>query len=139
VKVGFAVLADGANISREGKLNILGIFDSIQVQQFPVTHPQMQLVMRFEADRAEGGRTKKVEVQLMDEDGQKLFVLGGEFTLGTGQPGETIGSNHILTINMMKFEHPGDYEFKILINDELKAEVPLKLLQFIPPRNEVSE
>ena len=138
MKVGFAVLADGANISREGKLNILGIFDSIQVQQFPVTHPQMQLVMRFEADRAEGGRTKKVEVQLMDEDGQKLFVLGGEFTLGTGQPGETIGSNHILTINMMKFEHPGDYEFKILINDELKAEVPLKLLQFAPPRNEVS-
>ena len=138
MKVGFAVLADGANISREGKLNILGIFDSIQVQQFPVTHPQMQLVMRFEADRAEGGRTKKVEVQLMDEDGQKLFVLGGEFTLGTGQPGETIGSNHILTINMMKFEHPGDYEFKILINDELKAEVPLKLLQFTPPRNEVS-
>ena len=138
MKVGFAVLADGANISREGKLNILGVFDSIQAQQFPITHPQMQLVMRFEADRAEGGRTKKVEVQLMDEDGQKLFVLGGEFTLGTGQPGETIGSNHILTINMMKFEHPGDYEFKILINDELKAEVPLKLLQFAPPRNEVS-
>ena len=133
MKVGFAVLADGANISREGKLNILGIFDSIQVQQFPVTHPQMQLVMRFEADRAEGGRTKKVEVQLMDEDGQKLFVLGGEFTLGTGQPGETIGSNHILTINMMKFEHPGDYEFQILINGELKAEVPLKLLPFTPP------
>ena len=138
MKVGFAVLADCANISREGKLNILGIFDSIQAQQFPVTHPQMQLVMRFEADRAEAGKAKKIEVQLMDEDGQKLFVLGGEFTLGTGRPGEAIGSNHILMIHMMKFEHPGDYEFKILINDELKAEVPLKLLQFTAPRNEVT-
>jgi len=39
---------------------------------------------------------------------------------------------------MMKFEHPGDYEFKILINDELKAEVPLKLLQLTLPRNEAS-
>ncbi|HTN42571.1 MAG TPA: hypothetical protein VMN77_02105 [Nitrospiria bacterium] len=138
MKVVFAVLADGANITRDGKLNILGVFDSIQAQQFPITHPQMQLVMRFEADRAEGGRTKKVEVQLMDEDGQKLLVLGGDFTLGPGRPGVTIGSNHILTINMMKFEHPGDYEFKILINDELKAEIPLKLLQPTPPRNEVS-
>lgn len=133
MKVTFAVLADAANITREGKLNILGIFDSIQVQQFPVTHPQMQLVMRFEGDISEAGKKKKVEVQLMDEDGKKLFVLGGEFALGPGRPGEMIGSNHILTINMMKFEHPGDYEFKILINDELKAEVPLKVLQWTPP------
>lgn len=135
MKVGFAVLADGANVSREGKLNILGIFDSIQAQQFPVTHPQMQLVMRFEADRSEAGKTKKIEVQLMDEDGQRLFVLGGEFNLSTGRPGEPIGSNHILMIHMLKFEHPGTYEFKILINDELKAEVPLKVLQFSPPQN----
>ena len=133
MKVTFAVLADAANITREGKLNLLGIFDSIQVQQFPVTHPQMQLVMRFEADISEAGKKKKVEVQLMDEDGKKLFVLGGEFAFGPGRPGEMIGSNHILTINMMKFEHPGDYEFKILINDELKAEVPLKVLQLTPP------
>ncbi|HUK55805.1 MAG TPA: hypothetical protein VLY20_04025 [Nitrospiria bacterium] len=132
MKVSFAVLADCANISREGKLNILGIFDSIQAQQFPVTHPQMQLVMRFEADRAEAGKTKKVEVQLIDEDGEKLFQLGGEFTLGTIRPGGMIGSNHILTINMMKFERAGDYEFKILINEEFKAEVPLKLLPFVP-------
>lgn len=132
MKVTFAVLADAANITREGKLNILGIFDSIQAQQFPVTHPQMQLVMRFEADISEAGKKKKVEVQLMDEDGKKLFVLGGEFTFGPGRPGEVIGSNHILTINMLKFEKPGTHEFKILINDELKAEVPLKVLPFTP-------
>ena len=132
MKVTLAVLADAANITREGKLNIMGIFDSIQVQQFPVTHPQMQLVMRFEADISEAGKKKKVEVQLMDDDGKRLFVLGGEFTFGPGRPGDAIGSNHILTINMMKFERPGDYEFKILINDELKAEIPLKVLQFTP-------
>jgi hypothetical protein len=41
-------------------------------------------------------------------------------------------SNQILTINMMKFENPGNYEFKILINDELKAEVPLKVIKYPP-------
>jgi hypothetical protein len=121
MKVTFAVLADAANVTREGKLNILGIFDSIQVQQFPVTHPQMQLVLRFEGDISEAGKKKKVEVQLMDEDGKRLFVLGGEFAFGPGRPGEAMGSNHILTINLMKFERSGDYEFKILVNDELKV------------------
>jgi Family of unknown function (DUF6941) len=129
MKVTFAVLADAANTTREGKLNILGIFDSIQAKEFPVIHPQMQLVMRFEADSAESGKAKKVEVRLMDGDGKNLFVLSGDFALGRGRPGEAIGSNHILTINMLKFECPGDYEFKILINDELKSEVPLKVLQ----------
>ena len=132
MKITLAILADYANITREGKLNILGIFDVIHAQDFPVVHPQMQLVMRFEADISEAGKTKKVEIQLMDEDGKRLFVLDGQFTLGQGRPGEVMGSNQILTFNMLKFENAGHYEFKILINDELKAEVPLKVVKFVP-------
>lgn len=93
MKVTLAVLADYANITREGKLNILGIFDVIHAHDFPMTHPQMQLVMRFEADIAEAGKTKKLEIKLMDEDGKTLFVLNGNFTLGQGQPGEVMVSN----------------------------------------------
>lgn len=130
MKVTLAVLADYANITREGKVNILGIFDVMHVKTFPVTHPQMQLVMKFEADIAEAGKNKKLEIQLMGEDGKRLFVLAGEFSLGQAQPGELMSSNHILTINMMKFDNPGNYEFKILINDELKAEVPLKVVEY---------
>jgi hypothetical protein len=133
MKITLAVLADYANITREGKLNILGIFDAINTQDFPITHPQMQLVMRFEADISEAGKAKKLEIKLMDDDGKTLFVLNGGFTLGQGQAGETMVSNQILTINMMKFENPGNYEFKILINDELKAEVPLKVIKYPPP------
>lgn len=83
MKVTLAVLADYANITREGKLNILGMFDVIHAQNFPMTHPQMQLVMRFEADIAEAGKTKKLEIKLMDADGKTLFVLNGSFTLGS--------------------------------------------------------
>ena len=133
MKITLTVLADYANITREGKLNILGIFDTIHAQNFPMTHPQMQLVMRFEADIAEEGKTKKLEIKLMDDDGKTLFVLNGGFTLGQGQAGEAMISNQILTINMMKFENAGNYEFKILINDELKTEVPLRVIQYNPP------
>ena len=133
MKVTMAVLADCANITREGKLNIMGIFDVIHGRKFPLIHSQMQLVMRFEADISEAEKTKKVEIYLMDADGKKLFVLGGNFTLGPGQPGEVIGSNHILGMNNMKFENPGVFEFKILINGELKSEVPLKVVETPAP------
>jgi hypothetical protein len=47
--VNLAVLCDAANVSREGKLNILGEFDSIHASSFPLTYPTMVLVVRMEA------------------------------------------------------------------------------------------
>lgn len=131
MKVTLAVLADYANITREGKLNILGVFDVIHAQNFPMTHPLMQLVMRFEADIAETGRTKKVEIQLMDADGKKVFALGGEFVIGPVKPGELYRSDHILTINNLKLEHDGDYRFDIFIDGQpaIAMGLPLKVLK----------
>ena len=33
--ISFAVFADGANLSQEGKLNVLGVFDALAVGGFP--------------------------------------------------------------------------------------------------------
>lgn len=132
MEVTLALLADYANVTREGKLNIMGIFEVIHAQSFPARHPQMQLIMRFESDPAEAGTTKDVEVQLVDEDGKKLMSIGGEITLGQGRPGEPITTNQILTLNNMGFEKPGDYEFKILIQEEVRATVRLKVVQMTP-------
>ena len=60
MKVNLALLADGANVSREGKLNILGIFDTIHAGKFPVVHAQMRLVVRLEASSAELGAKQMV-------------------------------------------------------------------------------
>lgn len=129
MNVKLAVLADYANVSKEGKLNIMGIFDVIHAQQFPYTHPQMQFVMNLEATLAEAGKTKKVEVHLMDGDGKKLFVVNGDLALGQARPGEPFRTSSILTINLLKLDQPGDYVFNVLINDEHKARVPLKVVR----------
>ncbi|HEY4484970.1 MAG TPA: hypothetical protein VI702_01410 [Nitrospiria bacterium] len=132
MKITLAVLADYANITREGKLNIMGIFDAIHAQGFPFTHPLMQLVLRFEAGVSDEAIPRKAEVRLMDADGKRLFVLEGNLTPGQARPGEPIRSDQIISISMLKFEHPGDYEFKVLINDSIKAEVPLKVVAARP-------
>lgn len=63
--VSIALLADYVNTSIEGKLNILGIFDIVYTHNLPVVIPQMQLVIRFEADRAEAKTTKKLRFNLL--------------------------------------------------------------------------
>ena len=47
--VSFALFADAANISQEGKLNILGVFDALQVAAVPAVHPRATLVVRLKA------------------------------------------------------------------------------------------
>ena len=42
-------LADAANVSQEGKLNITGIFDALNFAQVPATYPLMVLVLRLVA------------------------------------------------------------------------------------------
>ena len=129
--VRLAVLADAANVSAEGKLNIFGIFNLIGARNFPAVHPQMQLVLALEADTAEQGQTKTIEVQLSGPDGQRIFALGGKLEIPLGEPGYPLGMNHILTMNGLKFERPGDHVFTILINDDPKERVPLMVRQ--PP------
>ena len=78
MQVKLAVVADHANVSSEGKLNILGIFDRIVVSDLPAVHPQMHLIVRLEAHPAERDRPHPVEVRLHDPDGQTVFELKGE-------------------------------------------------------------
>lgn len=128
MRVTLAVLADYANVSREGKLNILGIFDIIHAKAFPCVHNQMQLVMRFEADIAERGRQKSIEVQLIDEDGKQIMRLEGQMKIGEIKPGELFTANQVLTLQNLLFEKPGTYRFDIFIDNQPQREVPLKVL-----------
>lgn len=129
MEVALALLADYANVSREGKLNILGIFDNIYSQSVPATHPQMQLIMRLEADRLEADREHKVEVELIDADGNKLFSIGGNLKFGPPPPGEKVRINHVIQLSNLRFDRFGSYEFKILINNEVRKEVPLAVAE----------
>ena len=53
--VSFALFADAANLSQEGKLNILGVFDSVHVGQFPALHPRATFVVRLKGTPADVG------------------------------------------------------------------------------------
>jgi hypothetical protein len=124
MNVKLALLADYANVTAEGKLNILGIFDRISVNELPFTHPQMHVILRLEAHVAERDRTHNIEIRLYDPDGETVFDVNGEM-VPKGPPGQSIATNQILTLNNLQLIKPGGYMFVIFVNNDLKTEIPL--------------
>lgn len=112
-----AVLADAANVSAEGKLNITGIFDRLSGSAFPLLHPNMVLVIRVEYHRSEVGE-HKLALNIADADGAKIAEASGGFTLPRPHSSQIPPiSGFVLPLQMLKFPEPGVYSFDILIDD----------------------
>ena len=125
MKVRFALLADYSNVTQEGKINILGLFDFIIAAQFPATIPEIRLVVRFEADISEQGQQKEVQVRLIDEHGGKMIELNGRIPVVEAESGPMLFIDQILILRNITFPSAGDYQFDIYVDDKLSS-VPLK-------------
>ena len=77
MRIAFALFADAANISQEGKLNILGVFDAVQVGSLPALHPRAHLVARITGGRDDAG-THAMTLTWRNPDGATLWTTSGE-------------------------------------------------------------
>jgi hypothetical protein len=84
----------------------------------------MHLVLRLEARPAELDRAHRIEIRLHDPQGTTIFDVNGEI-VPRGEAGQVVSTNQILTLNNLQLEKIGAYNFVVLINDDLKSELPL--------------
>ena len=77
MRIAFALFADGANISQEGKLNILGVFDALQVGSLPALHPRAVIVARMVGRREDAG-THQLTLTWRNPAGETLWSTTGE-------------------------------------------------------------
>lgn len=128
MEIKLAVLADAANVSQQGKLNITGIFNRINARQLPATWPMMNLVIRVEAHRSEAGTDHTVEVRIVDADGQQIGLIEGGFRVEPAQhPAHPIRGDFIVPITGATFPHAGTYSFDILIDGRYEDSLQLFL------------
>jgi hypothetical protein len=129
--VSFALFADAANLSQEGKLNILGVFDAVQVGQMPALHPRAHLVVRLKGTPADVG-THRVALRWINPAGSELWSSEGQVELSTPpQPVTEVDIPLIAAIDL-PLDVPGAYMMQIAVNDEPRADVPLYVRSVAP-------
>ena len=131
-----AVLCDAAT-DNNGKLNILGTFDTIYTSQLPATHPQCSIAVRMTYNKVEDG-THTVKLNFVDEDG-KSVMPPIEIPVEVAVPDETIflSRNFIVNIQKLKFDKEGLYSIDIAVDGRQEGSIPL--LVKIPARQGSSQ
>ncbi|OVE80767.1 hypothetical protein BVY04_05020 [bacterium M21] len=122
MKVKLAVLADYANTTNDGKLNIMGIFGRIQSAKFPARHLQCHVVISCLTNEFDLGKKFPYRVRMMDADGNTLMKLEGNVAVAANGPVRDVNLN--LRLNEMMFPQPGDYEFLIDIGETQSWAIP---------------
>ena len=137
MEIPLALLADSANISQEGKLNVLGVFNNITANSFPTIHPAMVLVVGVSASPAEYGLSRKCRIRLLDADAEQLLAIEGDLEISQPRDLAVPPSIYIpLSLPPITFPHAGDYAFHILIGDDEKATVEFRLTDGSGDRSE---
>jgi len=115
-------LCDYANISREGKLSINGIFDELRVQQFPGGIARAFLVATI---NGAANTQYKLALTVESKSGRKAPLNNLSLDTVTGPNGK---NNLLVELVNLGFESDGEYEF--IIQNEGK-EIGSTLLKVI--------
>jgi len=131
MQITLAVLAEYCNSSQEGKLNIMGIFDTIFARKFPCVHPQMVLITKIDAEIPDSTvKERELTIQLVDEHANEIFSINGQFNFRNHIPGELATASSNIRLQNLPFKNPGNYTFKIFIDGQEEREIPLKVRKF---------
>lgn len=121
-------LCDAAT-NDSGKLNILGVFDSIWARELPVAHPQCAIALRIRFDSIERGE-HRVAVTFVDLDGKNIISPAHGIINVNFPDGQRSGSaNLILNIQMLKLEKYGEYSIDLAIDGRSEGSLPLFVIK----------
>lgn len=120
-----AMLLCDQTLVEEGthKRTLIGLFDRIKAAQFPTAHPSMSVYVQFR------------EIEGVFDFSLELVDLGTETVMNRslikGFKVQERSRDCELVFNLLsvKFDHPGDYEFRIYVNDLIFGQKSFKVLK----------
>ncbi|MCE9601658.1 MAG: hypothetical protein K8S21_05500 [Gemmatimonadetes bacterium] len=122
--VSFALFADAANISQEGKLNILGVFDALQVAAVPAVHPRATMIVRLKALPDDIGR-HTLAFGWFGPNGDEIWSSSGELEVGTPPPGATELDVPVIAAIDLPIQEAGTHVMRVVLDGDLCAELLL--------------
>ncbi len=126
MQVSFALFADAANISQEGKLNVLGVFDALQVGSLPAVHPRAHLVVHLKGALSDVGR-HTVTLRWVNPKGSELWTSSGELNVGQPPAGVMEMDLPLIAQIDLPIDSGGTYRMTVSLDDRQGAEVPVQV------------
>ena len=122
--VSFALFADGANLSQEGKLNVLGVFDAVHVGALPAVHPRATLVVRLKGSTADVG-THAVTLRWKNPRGNELWSSTAELAVNAppGHAGEM--DMPLIAAIDLPLDSVGDFVMTVELDGQPRGEAKL--------------
>jgi hypothetical protein len=124
--VTFAMFADAANLSQEGKLNILGVFDALQVATLPTVHPRASLVVRLKGSRIESG-SHTVALHWLNPAGVELWSSVGQLDVAAPPPNVNEMDMPLIANVDLPLDVPGAYTMRISLDSHPSADLTLQV------------
>ena len=130
-----AVLCDAAT-DDNGKLNILGSFDTIYAPQLPAVHPQCAVALRVTFLSGDEG-DRKLKLNFVDADGHSIMPpIEIPVIVALPDDAHFLTRNFIVNIQQLKFAEVGVYSVDVRLDDKSQAAIPL-WVKNLPSRAEV--
>lgn len=122
--ISFAVFADGANLSQEGKLNVLGVFDALAVSGFPSMHPRTHFVVRLKGSAGDIGN-HRLSFSWVNPADEVLWSSDGELNVAPGPNPAFEMDLPIIAVIDLPLTMPGLYTMQVGLDGTPTAEVRL--------------
>lgn len=122
-----ALICDAAQ-DYNGKLCLLGSFDTILAPRFPILHPACSVAIRL-TFRSEDEGTHRMKLLLIDEDGRNILPKI-EASMDIKMPSDVFfySRNIVFNLQQTRFDRPGQYSIDLLIDDQICARIPLQIV-----------
>ena len=126
MEIQVAALCDSA-VDYDGKLCLLGAFDTIVTSSLPAIHPQCSVALRILFRKEEEG-LHTVNVFFVDEDGRSI-VPPMETSFEVLLPEDVFFStrNLILNLQQLPVGRPGAYSIDVSVDGRQLASIPLQV------------
>lgn len=133
MKLAYALLADAAQTTPDGKISMLGgDFDSIFAQTFPARHSSLTLVMRFDVEKEECGLEHQFRVAISGPLNTPVVApLTGAFVPQASPVylNRPVKAFVTMMLQNLTFESQGTYNFNITVDGRSMGKVTLYLVQ----------
>lgn len=122
-----ATLCDSA-MDYNGKLCVLGTFDTICSRGLPVIHPQCSLALRICFRAGDEGR-RHFSIRFIDADGKPVInPFDADMEVKLPNDAYFVTRNIVINIQRLKFDEAGQYSIDVSADGHILTRVPLRVM-----------